>query len=236
MRLRIFLLIIANILAVAAVLFMFNFFNIIDFSDYLNKYLGGKEKQRIEDLYLLEKEELSKMQEALVKRDTDLQMREDAIREQEDKVKTDIEQIEEDKGKLASAWTKFTNEINEHRDREATIREQAQSWSGRPPAQTVALMEELLKNNKEIEVVETLMAMDTLAQEQGQNSITPYLSTLLTEKNPTLARKLFETRRNMTESGTELLPEEREPELDAIDTSDDLDTIDAPETTTPGAE
>lgn len=173
---KVFLLLLLNILIAALSLYSLNFMHIIDYRTILQKgIIAPKAPPRVEDPLLLEREELAKKWELLGLKTTELSNTISSVEGSNVLLQQDREKLVQDQEAfqnqiaLGAAQTAASNDYN------VRISEVAAQIAGMPPL-TAA---EILNLQDDLQVVDTFRKMDELAVLNGQASTVPYLLTLL---------------------------------------------------------
>ncbi len=167
-----------------------------------------KRRQLSEDPYLLEREELSKEKERLVLVEERLINRENELKLLEDDAQRKMVALQEMERDLANKQTMLDNIDQEIRDRQNNIREQAIKLYNMPPSASV----QLLERQSESDIVDILRAIDSYSAELGRASLSPYLISLMTDKDKAanVIRK-FQYNAGGVETGVESIPDEELP-------------------------
>ncbi|MCK4540629.1 MAG: flagellar protein FlbB [Spirochaetales bacterium] len=147
-----------------------------------------KEIEDIEDVALLEKERLSKLQEAMDLREQELDTREAEILQKEGEIHQIIETLEEREMTLEEQEKTFNNRVREYENRNVNLRKISQYLVGMPPDKAI---ERLIEMDDQ-DVIDILRITDSIALEAGEDSITSYwLSLMPAERAATVNRKML---------------------------------------------
>lgn len=178
MRLRVLLLLVINIVAIAALFYMLDMFGIVNYYSMV-KDRFYQPKGRVDDLYALEKEELNKMRLSFDEMQTDLDKKRKELEAMEQELNTKEEKLQEENSKLDLKWESLSNEMVNIKDRKETVNDIANSLMNMPPQNSVAILKQHAKNGNDRLIIDVLLAIDKLSAERGQASIKPYLLSLL---------------------------------------------------------
>ncbi len=196
MKLRILVLIIANLVAFAALLYMFDIFGVVNYysvmrdriSPVLPSFMSASQ-ERIEDMYLLEKDDMAKMRLSFDQRQRDLDTLAEELSVQSSNISSAEQELQQERDNIASAWQTFEDVEKERNDYDIILTDMASKWGSMPPASTVAIITEHSNNNEQQLIIDVLNKMDVLAAESGTSSITSFL---ISQLDPAIAAGIFE--------------------------------------------
>jgi flagellar protein FlbB len=138
-----------------------------------------KKMKQANDLYLLEREELSKQEERLGIIDEQLQIKEQELVLKDKEVLKKLESLKQKENELEKRALMLEDMENQYSNRQENIREQAEKLYNMPPNDAVSLLEQ----QEESDIVDILRAIDSYSNELGRNSTAPYLLKLLGDMN-----------------------------------------------------
>jgi flagellar protein FlbB len=176
-RQRIIPLIFLNLILLLILLFVLDHFGVFSW----RKIVTGEKKkteevqQVTEDPYLLEKEALRKQWMVLEEKE---RLYEERQKELEEKRKLLEEKLKEAENQMEIAkkmQVKQTELKKQYEDRMENVRNLASKISNMPPKDGVALLERM----DAVLAVDVIRQMDRLAQQQGRQSITDYLLSIM---------------------------------------------------------
>jgi len=196
MKARIFLLVMANLLAFASLLYMFDVFGVVNYYTLMRDRISpvlpsfiSKPKMRIEDMYLLEKDDLEKMRLSFDERKTDLDILSIELETKSSNLTSMEEEVQQQKDNLTIAWQTFEQVQEERNNYQTIITDLASKWSSMPPDATVAIITEHANNGEDQLIIDILNQMDKAAAESGAQSITSFI---ISELDPVIAARVLE--------------------------------------------
>lgn len=182
MKIRIFLLILANLTAALILFYFLDQYNISSiYSDVKNQLFEktvSPENARFqdEDPYLLEKMEQKKLMESFDRREADLKKLSEALKEKEKEILKEKIKISEAQKELRDQKELLKKQQEQKEAYSKKVKKLAEQYSGMPPEKSVAIITQL---GDDLLILDVLEQMDKLAEEQGGASIVPYLYTLM---------------------------------------------------------
>ncbi|MEK6796791.1 MAG: hypothetical protein AABZ39_18590 [Spirochaetota bacterium] len=199
---RIATLLLANVVAVIVLFYVLDVFGLVSYYSVISGQFYRSmpfvpQKKRIEDVALLEKEELAKMRSMFLDRERDLVAKETKLRDKERDLTSREDDINEGKTQLAVAWQALTNQKQKDFEYTKIVKDMATKWKEMPPERTAAILQEHAKNGEDQLILDILLEMDKQARDEGGQSITPYLFSLLP---PELSARLLEKYRSRSQS------------------------------------
>jgi hypothetical protein len=187
--------IIANILALVALFYMLDIFGLVNYYSLIaDRIRPGKE--RAEDIYLLEKEDLENMRESFDERAHDLTVREENISEKESDIQTREAALAEERERIEAAWAQYEASQQDDMKAQAIVTDLATKLGNMPPEDSLAILEEHAANGEDQLVIDVLLEMDRQADAAGRQSLTPYLISLMP---PDMAARILEKYRARAE-------------------------------------
>lgn len=198
MKLQITVLALINLLAFAALLYMFDVFGVVNYYTLMRTRIEPNlprfvtrltKRARVEDMSLLAKDDLNKMRESFNLREKDLQAQESLIANRALDLDTQAEALAEDKQNLLNAWSNYQTTMNEASQYQTVLTDLANKIGNMPPQNSVALLNQLALNGSDDLVIDVLLEMDSIAVAEGRNSITSYLLSLL---DPGIVARILE--------------------------------------------
>ena len=124
---------------------------------------------------LIAKEEFEKQKEELKERIEELDRREALLTEQEKNSQTDKDKFDEMKRSLDQDRKKFEDEKNRYVGYKKNVLDLASKLGNMPPKESVPIMTKW----EDTLLIDVLRQMDKNASDQGKQSITPYLISLM---------------------------------------------------------
>ena len=128
----------------------------------------------------LRKEELSKEKERLKEYEEKLKDKERKLKEWEEKLKKREEEIIEMKKELEKVKKQLEEEKKLYKSEEERIKDIAKKITSMPPEDAVNIM----INWDDLLIIRIIRQIDKNAEEEGVQSISPYLLSLMQKKNP----------------------------------------------------
>jgi len=178
---KIFFLILLIVVLVIGGLLWLDFLGLVEARDSLTPMLRlmrinvPEPVEQPDDLYLLDKERLTKQIEALDLREADLQSREDTILLREAELKELATQLEE-RGKSLDEKEKSLNEaLKMYDNKRANLEQNAKYLEGMTPENAVSIMLEM----QDTELVDVLRTSERLSQESGKTSLVAFWLSLM---------------------------------------------------------
>ena len=177
MRFKIAILTIVNLIAFIALLYMFDIFGVVNYytlmrnkiapnvPGFLNRFT---QKQRVEDMSLLARDDLNKMRESFNLREKDLQAQESLIASRALELNTQSELIEQDRQNLLNAWSNYQATMDESSQYQLVLSDLANKINSMPPQNSVALLNQLAANGSDDLVIDVLLEMDSIAAAEGR--------------------------------------------------------------------
>ena len=212
MRFKIAILTIVNLIAFIALLYMFDIFGVVNYytlmrnkiapnvPGFLNRFT---QKQRVEDMSLLARDDLNKMRESFNLREKDIQAQESLIASKAIELNTQSELIEQDRQNLLNAWSNYQATMDESSQYQLVLSDLANKVNSMPPQNSVALLNQLAANGSDDLVIDVLLEMDAIAAAEGRNSTTSYLLSLM---DPTVAARILEKYEARSNPGNNTVP------------------------------
>ena len=181
MKLKVFLLILANLAAAMIVLFFLDVFGIYNGYGKMNAFLGktfskSKGIGRSEDISLIEREEQNKLVESFSIREADLKKTEADLKAREDNLLKDAAALKQEKENLEKQKKKIQSDKAEKVAYEKKVQDLSERFYNMPPEKSV---ERILALGDDLLVLDTLKAMDAIAASKSQTSVVPYLYSLM---------------------------------------------------------
>ncbi len=175
-----FLIILIAVLIIGGLLWV-DFLGLINARDSLTPLLRAlrldapEPVEQPDDLYLLDKERLSKQIEALDLREADLQAREDELLLSEAELQELATQLEERQKSLDEKEKSLNEALNSYDNKRANLEQNARYLEGMPPENAVSIMLEM----EDTELVDLLRTSERLAQESGRSSLVAFWLSLM---------------------------------------------------------
>lgn len=180
MKLRVTLLVLANLLAVFIVVFFLDWFDIWNGYTRMMKVFGRyalrTELSRTEDLGLLEKEEQAKLMESFNLRESDLKKMEAGVKNREDDLTRREATLAQERENLEALRKKMSGDKAEKATYEKKVADLADRLYNMPPEKAV---ERLLELKDDLLILDVLKAIDAVAAQKSQASVVPYLYSLM---------------------------------------------------------
>lgn len=195
MKLRILVLMIANLVAFAALLYMFDIFGVVNYYSLMRDRISpvlpfvGASQERIEDMYLLERDDMAKMRLSFDQRQRDLDTLSEELNVKSSNISSVEQELQQERDNIAAAWQTFEDVEKERTDYDIILTDMASKWGSMPPASTVAIITEHSNNNEQQLIIDVLNKMDAIAAETGASSITSFL---ISQLDPVIAAGIFE--------------------------------------------
>ena len=158
--------------------FWLDYIGIIQLNKYVSRF--SKESPSVmekagDEPSLIEREEFEKEKQKLQDRVEDLDKREALLAEEEKKYKTEKEKLDEMMSGLKLEKKKFEDVKKSYSGYQKNIKILAEKLINMPPEESVKIM----VNWEDPMIIDVLRQLDSDALEGGQQSITPYLITLM---------------------------------------------------------
>ena len=189
MKFRIFLLTLANIIAILILLYILEFAGVINYYSRIKKTVNsvvlGKKIMRSEDMNLVEKMEINKAVESLYMKQSDLSKKEKDLDEREKKIVTGEEEVNNEKKMIEKKKQKMKEDEQLKTEYKVKVQDLANKYYNMPPDKSV---ERIVELKDDILILDIFKEMDAIAAGKGQNSIVPYLYSLMDKE--TAARLL----------------------------------------------
>ncbi len=165
-------------------LFWLDTIGLINLHKYMNRF--AKESPSVlekagDEPSLIEREEFEKEKQKLHDRVEELDKREALLAEEEKKIKSEREKIEEVANGLKLEKKKFEEAKKVYSGYQKNVRILAEKIGNMPPEDSVKIM----VNWEDPLIIDVLRQLDANALEAGQQSITPYLITLISSLHST---------------------------------------------------
>lgn len=205
MKFKIALLTIINLVAFTALLYMFDIFGVVNYYTLMRQKLAPfapsifnkiHKKERIEDMSLLYRDDLTKMRESFNLREKDLEAKEALIASKAIELNSQSELIEQDRQNLLSAWSNYQATMDESSQYQLVLTDLANKINSMPPINSVALLNQLAANGSDDLVIDVLLEMDAIAAAEGRNSTTSYLLSLMDANVAARILEKYEARSN----------------------------------------
>ena len=175
-----FLIILIAVLIIGGLLWV-DFLGLINARDSLTPLLrtlrldAPEPVEQPDDLYLLDKERLSKQIEALDLREADLQAREEELLLSEAELQELATQLEERQKSLDEKEKSLNEALKSYDNKRANLEQNARYLEGMPPENAVSIMLEM----EDTELVDLLRTSERLAQESGRSSLVAFWLSLM---------------------------------------------------------
>ncbi len=196
MKLRIFVLMIANLVAFAGLLYMFDIFGVVNYYSLMRDRISpvipsfvSSGTERIEDMYLLEKDDMAKMRLSFDQRQRDLDTLSEELNVKSSNISSVEQELQQERDNIALAWQTLEEVEKEKSNYDLILTDMASKWGSMPPASTVAIITEHSNNNEQQLIIDVLNKMDVIAAETGASSITSFL---ISQLDPVIAASIFE--------------------------------------------
>jgi len=182
MKMKVFLLLLANVFAALVLLYFLDMFGVSSLYSDLKKQvvpLGGPVAKTVssdEDPWLIEKQEQQKLMESFDLREVDLKEKEKELEEKKTEIIEETAKLASARQKLADQKKEFERQKNEQSSYEQEVKKLAVKYNGMPPESSVAM---IVKLGDDLLILDVLEQMDVYAEEQGRSSMVPYLYTLM---------------------------------------------------------
>ncbi len=185
MKAKIFLLTTANILAVIIILFFLDYFGVSDLYSTISNSISGlftaaKTERSDESIKLLERDELEKVYESFRMREADLQEKATNLNTLAEKLAKEKTMLEQEKKSLENTRESFEQSKKDHRSREQMVLNLANKFANMPPEKAV---ERILELDNDVLILDVMDGIDEVMAEKGQNSIVPYLYSLMPKED-----------------------------------------------------
>lgn len=174
---KISILLVVNLSLAFGILYLLDYMQVINYHDLIKTIFrtDAKNTKKIEDPFLLEKEELNKKWELL-------SIKEEEIKKQSDQLENKQLSLETEHTKIQNEREAFLNEqvLVKIKEEELTsydlkIRNVASQIIGMPPNQAA----EILNLEDDLQVVDIFKSMNQISEENGVASTVPFLLTLI---------------------------------------------------------
>ena len=173
---KVFLLLLLNILIAGLSLYTLNYMHIIDYRIiFQNDVIPVRVTPRVEDPLLLEREELAKKWELLDLRSVQVSNAEVVIQSSNTLLQQDQDALAQEREAFQNQLALVAAETEASNAYDVRITEVATQIAGMPPQNAA----EILNLQDDIQVVETFRKMNEISAANGQASTVPYLLTLL---------------------------------------------------------
>ncbi|MGL5721902.1 MAG: periplasmic-type flagellar collar protein FlbB [Brevinema sp.] len=190
---KVFLLLLLNILIAGLSLYTLNYMHIIDYRIiFQNNVLPMTVVPRVEDPLLLEREELAKKWELLDLRSVQISNAEAVLQTSNTLLIQDLDDLVQEREAFQNQLALTEAEMAASNAYDIRIAEVASQIAGMPPQNAA----EILNLQDDLQVVETFRKMNEIAAATGQATTVPYLLTLLDRAKAARVQAL------MLESGT----------------------------------
>jgi len=185
LKAKIFLLTTANILAVIIILFFLDYFGVSDLYSTISNSISGlftaaKTERSDESIKLLERDELEKVYESFRMREADLQEKATNLNTLAEKLAKEKTMLEQEKKSLENTRESFEQSKKDHRSREQMVLNLANKFANMPPEKAV---ERILELDNDVLILDVMDGIDEVMAEKGQNSIVPYLYSLMPKED-----------------------------------------------------
>ncbi len=151
--------------------------------------LSSPEKlENEDDLLLLERERLSKKEEALKLNRESLDHDLAELEKMELEVQQKLEMLEEKEKALAEREKSFNERVKQYENKSANLRQSAEYFNGMPPQKAVDRLLEM----EDQDIIDILRTAEQMAQEAGDSSVVSYwLSLMPSDRAAQLSRKML---------------------------------------------
>lgn len=221
MKRSILLLVAANLIVFVTLLYMFDIFGVVNYYTLMRRRIMpalpsflNRPKARIEDMYLLEKQDLSKMRQSFTERELDLNALSKELENKALALDSQAKSLEEEKNNLAIAWENHQKILEERKQYEVIITDLATKWGNMPPENSVAIIAEHSKNGEDQLIIDVFLEMDKISAASGTQSITAYLISRL---DPAVAARILEKYEKRSIPAPTTVPSIPEDEADIIE-------------------
>ncbi|WP_028974875.1 periplasmic-type flagellar collar protein FlbB [Spirochaeta cellobiosiphila] len=139
------------------------------------------------DPYLLDRDRLSKLQDAIKLQEEELDLREADLDSHELELKQISDELTEKQKAQEDRENSFNERVRLYDDKKENIRENARKLTGMPPAESVAI---LLRMDDQ-SIIDHLRTTEEIAQEEGTSSLVSYwLSLMPSDRAAEIMRKM----------------------------------------------
>lgn len=184
MKGRVFLLVVANLVAIFIVVFFLDYFDIWNGYTRMMKGMGRyalrTELSRVEDLSLLEREEQAKLMESFNLREADIKKAESGVKNREDDLTRREASLAQERENLENLRKKMSGDKAEKATYEKKVADLADRLYNMPPEKAV---ERLLELKDDLLILDVLKAIDAVATSKSQASVVPYLYSLMPKED-----------------------------------------------------
>ncbi len=168
-----------------------DFIGLVNLNKYREQYLPGTKSLSIQskddEPSLLQWEELKKTKEKLDELSESLAAKQIKLNERERQIKKLEEQLAQRRKGLDLEAKKLQQEKKQYASYKKNIEDLAQKIGNMPPDGAIKIM----ANWDDILVIDVLRRMDSLAADEGRQSITSYLLFLIQQQNPERAGNIM---------------------------------------------
>ena len=204
MKFKIAILIIVNLIAFTALLYMFDIFGVVNYYTLMRTKIAPNiplmarftQKARVEDMSLLARDDLAKMRESFNLREKNIEAQESLIASRAIELNTQSELIEQDRQNLLSAWSNYQATMDESSQYQLVLTDLANKINSMPPQSSVDILNEFAASGQDDLVIDVLLEMDSIAATEGRNSTTSYLLSLMDASVAARILEKYEARTN----------------------------------------
>ena len=204
MKFKIAILIIVNLIAFTALLYMFDIFGVVNYYTLMRTKIAPNiplmarftQKARVEDMSLLARDDLAKMRESFNLREKNIEAQESLIASRAIELNSQSELIEQDRQNLLNAWSNYQATMDEASQYQAVITDLANKINSMPPQSSVDILNEFAASGQDDLVIDVLLEMDSIAATEGRNSTTSYLLSLMDASVAARILEKYEARTN----------------------------------------
>lgn len=188
-RIKLFYLVFLIFFLIGIYMYLLDVWGIISLSEYLPflKKEVPKVDQTQANVLLMEKERLEKEKEILESEKTTIQELKLKLEEQEKKLKEQEQSLQTEKDNIEKQKQKLQEIENNRREKNKMIEDMARRLNAMPPQNVI----EIIQGWKNMDIVDVFLKMEQIAEEEGTQSIVPFLLSQLPPERASIITSLM---------------------------------------------
>lgn len=180
-----FLLILGNILAILVILFFLDYFGFLKVYSNIESQIFSTEESELSkatkeetflNLRLIEQEEQKKMQLALGEKEALLKQKELELQQQKDRIEEEKKVLANERERFLKKKEALAFEDEKKNSYKAKVKSLAQRFYNMPPQ---SAYQRILALKDDVLIIDVLKGMDEIARSKNQQSVVPFLISLM---------------------------------------------------------
>jgi flagellar protein FlbB len=188
-KIRLLYLIFLNLFLIGIFIYLLDLWGLISLKEYLP--FIEKEPPKVDqtqaNVLLLEKEKLEKEKQIIEEEKVKINELKLKIEEQQKAIEQKEKELNEEKESIEKQKLKIQEVENARKQRNKMIEDMAKRLNAMPPQAVI----EIIQGWKNIDIVDVFLKMEQIAEEEGTNSIVPYLLSQLPPERASVITSLM---------------------------------------------